>query len=136
MLMDVQMPSGGWNYGNVSVFGARLKPDMVNTSAALCALAGRAAPGTVAKSLDYLESGAAATRTPLSLAWALLALGSWGRDAKDARQRLPLLLADHPVTGAQHTGTLALGSIALMSPDGLAAHLARRSAQGASPHAA
>lgn len=136
MLMDRQMPSGGWNYGNVRVFGARLVPDLVNTSAALCSLAGRAAPGTVARSLEYLEAGAKATRAPLSLAWAALALGSWGLETKDAtrdaRQRLPRLMAEHPLTGPLDTATLTLAAIALASPDGLAAHLARRTA----PHAA
>ncbi|OGR37635.1 MAG: hypothetical protein A2051_03115 [Desulfovibrionales bacterium GWA2_65_9] len=61
----------------------------------------------------------------------MLALGSWGRDTGAARERLPLLLAEHPVTGALHTATLALGCIALASPDGLAAHLARRAARPA-----
>lgn len=129
LLMDRQMPHGGWNYGNVRVFGTLLKPDMTNTSAALCALVGRAAQGTLARSLDTLAASAAETRAPLSLAWAVLALGSWGRDTSDLRDRLPELLSEHPVTGALDTGTLALGSIALANPDGLAAHLARRAAR-------
>lgn len=126
MLLDRLLPSGGWNMGTVHVYGALLFPDLVNTSAALCALAGRVAPGVAGQSLDYLEAGAKASRAPLSLAWAVLALGSWGRETANAQGLLSRLLTDHPVTGPLHTATLALACIAQTSPDGLAAHLERR----------
>ncbi len=131
LLMDRQLPGGGWNYGNVRVFGTLLHPDPVNTGAALCALKGRAEAGTVAPSLDYLEGVVRATRAPLSLSWALLALGAWERPNLEApRQALADSVAARradPVLGPLETGALALAHIALGSPDGLAAHLARRS---------
>jgi len=131
LLMDRQMPGGGWNYGNVRVYGALLHPDPVNTGAALCALKGRAEAGTVAASLDYLERVVRATRAPLSLSWALLALGAWGRPGLEPfRQALAVSVVQHEadaVLGPLETGALALACIALESPDGLAAHLLRRS---------
>lgn len=136
LLMDRQMPGGGWNYGNVRVYGAVLTPDPVNTGAALCALHGRAVKGTVLDSLEYLEKAVQTTRAPLSLSWALLALGTWGwPDLGVPRQRLLEAVRQWPETasvlGPLETGTLALACIALASPDGLAAHLAHRMASHA-----
>jgi len=78
MLMDRQLPQGGWNYGNTLVYGQELYPQPENTGIALSALAGRVGRRDVLRSLEYLESRIVRLRAPLSLGWGLLGLGAWG----------------------------------------------------------
>ena len=40
MILDRQLPAGGWNYGNTFVFGKELRPIPECTGHALCALSG------------------------------------------------------------------------------------------------
>ncbi|MDH5564206.1 MAG: terpene cyclase/mutase family protein [Nitrospirota bacterium] len=78
MLVDRQLPHGGWNYGNTFVFGKELHPLPESTGVALQALAGATPIHEVQQSLDYLLHELPHLRTPLSLGWALLGLGAWG----------------------------------------------------------
>lgn len=78
MLLDRQLPHGGWNYGNTFVFGKELHPLPESTGVALQALAGTTPIHEVEQSLDYLLHELPHLRTPLSLGWALLGLGAWG----------------------------------------------------------
>lgn len=78
MLMERQLPHGGWNYGNTIVFGQELRPQPHTSGLALAALAGRLPPEKVSRSIDYLNERIAGVRSPLSLAWGLLGLGAWG----------------------------------------------------------
>ena len=41
MMLDRQLPHGGWNYGNTYVFGRELRPMPESTGAALTGLAGQ-----------------------------------------------------------------------------------------------
>jgi hypothetical protein len=41
MMLDRQLPHGGWNYGNSVVFGRELRPMPESTGAALTGLAGQ-----------------------------------------------------------------------------------------------
>jgi hypothetical protein len=77
MILDRQLPHGGWNYGNTLVFGRELHPMPESTGAALAALAGEVEPGTVARSLDYLQGEVNRLCTPISLGWGLLGLAAW-----------------------------------------------------------
>jgi len=77
MLLDRQLPSGGWNYGNPAAFGKKLHPMPESTGAALVGLSGIARRTTVTLSLDYLLGMVRQLRTPVSLGWALLGLGAW-----------------------------------------------------------
>jgi hypothetical protein len=77
MMLDRQLPHGGWNYGNTTVYGRELHPMPESTGAALAGLAGQAVQGTVARSLDYLQGEVARSRTPISLGWGLLGLAAW-----------------------------------------------------------
>jgi hypothetical protein len=79
MLMDRQLPKGGWNYGNTFVYGQELYPQVDNTGLALCALAGDVPLEKVRSSLEYLAASIRTLRTPLSLGWGILGLGAWGR---------------------------------------------------------
>lgn len=78
LLLDRQLPDGGWNYGNTRVFRNTLLPVPESTGHALAALAGWAAPGDVAPSLAYLQGPQCAVATPLAAAWRAFGLGAWG----------------------------------------------------------
>jgi hypothetical protein len=77
MMLDRQLPHGGWNYGNSVVFGRELRPMPESTGAALTGLAGQVEVEVVARSLDYLQGEVSGLRTPVSLGWALLGLAAW-----------------------------------------------------------
>ena len=79
MLMDRQLPHGGWNYGNTIVYGQELYAQPGSTGIALAALAGQVERAQVAKSLDYLTNQAEQCRSPFSLSWALIGLSAWGK---------------------------------------------------------
>ena len=78
MIMNRQLPHGGWNYGNTFVYGKELHPFVDTTGIALAALAGHVEKEKISDSLRYLQAQAEQARTPLSLAWALFGLGAWG----------------------------------------------------------
>jgi hypothetical protein len=78
MLLDRQLPHGGWNSGNTLVFGKELLPLPECTGIALQALAGNTEQHSIQKSLDYLLEELPRLRTPISLGWTLLGLGAWG----------------------------------------------------------
>jgi len=80
LLLDRQLPAGGWNYGNTMVMGNMLRPHVQPTGVALLALAGEsAARGRIENALRYLEQNVNATTTTTSLGWALLGLAAHGR---------------------------------------------------------
>jgi hypothetical protein len=79
MILDRQLPHGGWNYGNTLVFGRELHSMTENTGAALAGLAGQVEQETVVRSLDHLQGEVDRLRTPVSLGWALLGLAAWDR---------------------------------------------------------
>jgi hypothetical protein len=78
MLMDRQLVTGGWNYGNTSVYGRQLYPQPDQTGVALSALSPYVTKGEVIRSLKYLGREIGRIRTPISLGWGLLGLGAWG----------------------------------------------------------
>src|SRR5271157_1093391 len=85
MLMNRQLPHGGWNYGNTVVYGQELYQQPGSTGIALAALAGQVDRAEVRKSLDYLRNQAERYRSPFSLCWALLALSAWGEKPDQGR---------------------------------------------------
>jgi hypothetical protein len=78
MLLDRQLPGGGWNYGNTTVFGRHLYAQPDQTGLALAALRPHASSKEVFPSLEYLGKAIDRVGTPLSLGWGILGLGSWG----------------------------------------------------------
>jgi hypothetical protein len=78
MLVDRQLPRGGWNYGNTLVYGKELYPFIDTTGMALTAVAGHVSRENVQKSILLLNTQVETCRTPLSLCWALFGLGAWG----------------------------------------------------------
>jgi hypothetical protein len=77
MILDRQLPSGGWNYGNTFVFGKELPPIPECTGHALCALAGYTESDVVKLSIEYLNREARKIRTPLTLSWSIFGLTAW-----------------------------------------------------------
>lgn len=78
MLMDRQLPDGGWNIGSPMVFGQLLRAMPENTGMALQALSGLVPKKDIEKSIRYLASCLGQLHTPFTLGWSLLGLGAWG----------------------------------------------------------
>jgi hypothetical protein len=135
MILDRQLPHGGWNYGNTVVFGRELHPMPESTGAALAALAGQVEQGTVARSLDYLQGEVERLRTPVSLGWVLLGLGAWDRWPSNGEALVERCLANQLRYGEYDTAALCLlllGALADEADAGttLFAHASRKLAQG------
>lgn len=107
MLLDRQLPDGGWNYGNTRVFKHMLLPIPECTGHALAALAGRAPRAAVAASLAYLTGPECAAKTPLAASWRAFGLGAWDEAPPDVADNLLLALARQERYGPYDTPLLA-----------------------------
>lgn len=87
MLLQRQLPSGGWNFGNTVVFDSELPPLPDTTGMALCALAGEVEPSLVQTSLNYLKQELPQMDSPAALGWGLLALKAWKMACPDVARR-------------------------------------------------
>ena len=108
MIMNRQLASGGWNYGNTTVFGRELRPQLEATGMALAALKGYTEARSVAGSLAYLRADLAEVLTPLSVGWALLGGVAWGQPPPDAAKLIDETLELQRVRGPYDTGALAV----------------------------
>jgi hypothetical protein len=86
LMLNRQLPGGGWNYGNTTVYHHELRPMAHSTAIALSALAGFVDESKVERSLRYLTSVISSLRSPLSLAWALTAFQAWNSSTPDSAQ--------------------------------------------------
>lgn len=120
MLMDRQLPSGGWNYGNTRVFGTELYPQVDCTGIALSALAGYASEREVDESVRYLQVQLRTLRTPLSLGWGILGLGAWNRRPEQATAWLGECMKRQDRYGTYDTTLVSLLLLALIGEKGLA----------------
>jgi len=121
LLLDRQLPGGGWNYGNTTVFGQVLHPMPEATGVVLTALAGRAGREEVGSSLAYLAGRTAQVRTPLSLCWGLLGLAAWGARPPEAGEWLQECWQRQERYGAYDTTALALLVLAALIQEGVPA---------------
>jgi len=119
LLLDRQLPGGGWNYGNTKVFGQELFPFPESTGTALNALKGMVPKSQIQKSLDYLKSRLQDVRTPLSLGWGLMGLASWGEKPTEARAMINECLERQKRYGSYDTASLSLLMVASRAPQGL-----------------
>jgi hypothetical protein len=119
MLMDRQLSRGGWNYGNTTVFGKELNPMPETTGMALSALAGLVPESQVERSLNYLNNYIDHAKTPMSLGWGFLGLGSYGRRSGAAENKLPECLNRQGKYGLYDTAALSLVILALCADKGL-----------------
>jgi hypothetical protein len=118
MMMDRQLPTGGWNYGNTYVYGHELYPQPENTGIALVALAGVALRQDLSRSLEYLESRITRVRAPLSLGWGLLGLGAWEIRPRKAGLWLSESIELQKKYGPYDTTLLSLLLMAFLAPAG------------------
>lgn len=119
MLMDRQLPKGGWNYGNTLVFGRELQPMADATGMALNALSAKVPKASIVRSLQYLTNETIHLRTPLSLAWGLLGLGAWGERPGDSREWVIETLKKQERYGLFESSLLSLLLIAYAANRGL-----------------
>jgi hypothetical protein len=108
MILDRQLPHGGWNYGNTTVYGRELHPMPESTGAALAGLAGQVEQGTVARSLDYIQGEVDRLRTPISLGWGLLGLAAWGLWPSNGAVLVERCLVNQARYGEYDTSALCL----------------------------
>ncbi len=119
MLIDRQLPHGGWNYGNTFVFGKELHPLPEGTGIALQALAGNTKIDEIERSLDYILHELPHLRTPISLGWALLGLGAWGLKPANTEELVWASLQRQERYGPYPLPSLALLLCAVKASHGL-----------------
>jgi hypothetical protein len=108
MVLDRQLPHGGWNYGNTRVFGRELHSMPESTGAALAGLAGAVDRDAVLPSLQYLQIEVARLRTPISLGWSLLGLAAWRMSPPNVAALVERCLANQERYGEYETSALCL----------------------------
>ncbi len=119
MLMNRQLPQGGWNYGNTTILGKELQPFPESTGIALSALAGRVPQTAIDKSLNYLLRALPQLRTPISLSWGVLGLQAWNRAPKQAETWLLDCLKNESRYGQYDPVSLCLLLAAITAHRGL-----------------
>ena len=119
LLLDRQLPSGGWNVGSTIVYGRESYPQLENTGMALSALAGETEKSQIERSLHYLKTKVAFCRTPLSLCWSILGLGAWKLRPTEARRWVDECLSRQKKYGVYGTTMLSLMLLAHESKGGL-----------------
>ena len=108
MLLNRQLPHGGWNYGNTVVFGKELHPMPESTGAALAGLAGMVERDSVLPSLEYLQGEVTRLRTPISLGWSLVGLAAWRMSPPNATALVERCLGNQERYGEYETSALCL----------------------------
>ena len=119
LLLDRQLPQGGWNYGNTLVFDQELRPMPLSTGMVLNALKDQTSLTTIQRSLTYLQSRVVSLPTPRSLGWSLLGLGAWRARPELSRNWIYACLKNQARYGSYDTASLSLLLVALKSPGGL-----------------
>ena len=119
LLLDRQLPQGGWNYGNTFVFDQELRPMPLSTGIVLNALKDQTSLATIQRSLTYLQSRVVNLPTPRSLGWSLLGLGAWRARPESSQNWIYACLKHQARYGGYDTSSLSLLLVALKSPGGL-----------------
>jgi hypothetical protein len=119
MLMDRQLPDGGWNVGSTIVFGQALRPMPENTGIALQALCGLVPRKDIEKSIRYLGSCLERLHTPFTLGWALLGLSAWVEGIPNRQQAIMNVLQRQAKYGPFDTTALSVLLVAHFCEHGL-----------------
>jgi len=114
-LLDRQIPSGGWNYGNPGLNDRELLPFWDTTGLALLALSGQPEIGRVRPSLDLLERNQGKIESLCGLAWAAMGLEGFGRNSTEIKRRLSAAMNGQP-DDSLNAAHFAAGLIALSGP--------------------
>ena len=124
LLIDRQIPGGGWNYGNRLSLGRSLRPHIEPTGLALLALAGEeVADGTLNEPLGYLRQVLDGEIAPASLSYGVLGLAAHGLASGNAPSQLEAA-AQRP-DEAHSVYALALLGLAALGPECPLIQLAR-----------
>ena len=107
MILDRQLPSGGWNYGNKIIFDEKLKPIPESTGHALASLSGLIERAQIHLSLEYLRKKAPNLRTPLALSWAIFGMSSWSNRPANFQEWILESLKLQKKYGGYDTGLLS-----------------------------
>jgi hypothetical protein len=119
LLLDRQLPKGGWNFGSTIIYDMELRPMPLNTGLALNALRDQTDFKTIKRSVAYLQSRVASLHSPRSLAWSLLGLGAWKACLEPSQPLIETCLNYQARYGDYDTTSLSLIMIAARSPGGL-----------------
>jgi hypothetical protein len=119
MLLDRQLPKGGWNYGNISVFGQELNSMPGPTGIALQTLDALVPREQIEKSLIYLKTTAEKLYTPFALGWSLLGLSAWKERPNNSETLILLSLERQKKYGPYSTSLLSLLVLASICENGL-----------------
>lgn len=125
LLLHRQLPAGGWNYGNTTVFGRELRPMPETTGMVLQAVAEVLPRSRVEKSLSYLRSQAPSLRTPLAIAWTILGLSAWQEQILDEHEHLDSLVNRQNPDGPYDTVSVSMLVLARYCRRGLVDFLRR-----------
>lgn len=120
MLLDRQLPSGGWNYGNTSVYDREMRPQPDMTGMVLNALVGIVPKDDLKKSLEYLRESVSRLKTPRSLGWAMLGLGAWQYRPRESEGWIAECLKRQERYGIYDTTLLSLLLLVWKSKQGFA----------------
>ena len=112
LLLDRQLPAGGWNYGNTYQFGTELLATPETTGHALTSLKGRVKRDRIEASLSYLKGNLLALQSPLSLAWAVIGLNAWLEPTIESEKLIVRSLSLQKRYGAYETDLLAMLMVA------------------------
>ncbi len=112
LLLDRQIPSGGWNYGNPSLYDKELLPFWDTTGLALVALKDNSGAAPLDRSLDLLDESQDKIESLRGLAWAVLGLQCHGRDTVRLKKRLLAVMKSMPEPEID-AANFSLGLIAL-----------------------
>ena len=119
LLIDRQLPKGGWNYGNTIVYGNELHPMPGPTGIALQALAGLVPRKQIEKSLNNLKTTVEKLYTPFALGWSLLGLSAWNERPAGAKELIRSSLERQKRYGLYSTSLLSLLVLASICENGL-----------------
>ncbi len=108
MIADRQLPSGGWNYGNTTVFDRELEPTPEGTGPGLAALAGGAPAADVQNSLAYAIESWPRLNTPIAAGWILIGLTAWDQRPTGAEDSVMAILDRSDRFGGYTTEQLSL----------------------------
>lgn len=111
LIQDRAIESGGWNYGNKTVFGHDLRPQPAPTGLAMLALAHlKSHRESLTSSPKYLREVLQKIRSPISLSWGILGLTAWGTRPEKS---FDWLTESFLKLGEETKLTLSLGSLLL-----------------------
>jgi hypothetical protein len=123
MLVDRQLPEGGWNYGNTIVFGKELHSMPAPTGIALQAFSALVPREQIENSLIYLKTTVEKLYTPFALGWSLLGLSAWNERPTNSQALILSSLDRQKRYGPYATSLLSLLVLASICENGLLNHV-------------